>query len=474
MSKRLIGIILIVICTAAYYFLTTEPATSAIWEAEFEDKILSEPIPVSGNFVFWGGNKGKNIYKLYLINSSGQKIAESQNLPHMPFDPIVVGDNIIMADRGRMVRAFSSADLKVLWEVASNDPLERAPTKCDVPTMVVENGIFVKKTFPSVLQMSGKSIFCFNSKTGKQEWDVTVIDDIKDYAADNVLVVIHGYKDIKNPVWRCSGYDLEDGIELWKLEQPVSKETPIFVKNACVLTSSEGEAIAVEQKTGEVLLKNDAKGHIAIKALDEGVILVNQSYTNFAYWSLRTGKSWTSTMKKDFVGAVQIGSCLIFADKTSIRCFNIDSGENLWQKELGDVYGLYPHRNGVFVTYKEDFSSRTTYGACLGADSNANLWLSKGTSIFRKPCITAEGDLLLNYDGSIRLMPKPVFKTLSNTTVPDVAMPDPTAKVNKVFEAKTASETKPLPKKADKKEDKNTNQAIPTELSPVSDEDAGW
>ena len=71
-------------------------------------------------------------------------------------------------------------------------------------------------------------------------------------------------------------------------------------------------------------------------------------------------------------------------------------------------------------------------------------------------------------------MPKPVFKTLSNTTVPDVAMPDPTAKVNKVFEAKTASETKPLPKKADKKEDKNTNQAIPTELSPVSDEDAGW
>ena len=474
MSKRLIGIILIIVCTVAYYFLASEPATSAIWEAAFEDKILSDPIPVSGNYVFWGGNKGKNIYKLYLINSKGQKIAESQNLPHLPFDPIVVGDKIIMADHGRMVRAFSSNDLKVLWEVASNDPFELAPTKCDVPSLVEDNGILVKKAFPSVLQMSGKSIFCFNSKTGTQEWDVSVIDGMKNYASDKVLVAIHGYKDIKNPVWRCSGHDLEDGTELWNLEETVSKETPIFVKNTCVLTSSDGKAIVVDQMTGKVLFKSDAEGYIAVKALDEGVVLANQSYTNFAYLSLLTGKSWTSTLKKDFVGAVQVGSRLLLADKVSLRCFDIDSGVLAWQKDLGDVYGLYPHRNGVFVTYKEDFSSRTTYGACLGADSGNNLWLAKGISIFKKPCATSEGDLLLNYDGSIRLMPKPVFKTLSNAPTPTVNMPDPTEKVNKVFEAKTASNTNSLPKKEDKKEDKKSNQAIPTELPPVSDEDAGW
>ena len=42
------------------------------------------------------------------------------------------------------------------------------------------------------------------------------------------------------------------------------------------------------------------------------------------------------------------------------------------------------------------------------------------------------------------------------------------------FEAKTASSTKPLPKNEAKKEENKTNQTIPTELPPVSDEDAGW
>ena len=476
MSKRLIGIILIILILVIYYLsFTTEKATSAIWQTEFDDKILSDPIPVSGKFVFWGGNKGKNLYKLYLINAQGQKVAESVNLPHLPFDPIVIGDKIIMADHGRMLRAFSSVDLKVIWEVPSNDLFELPPFKCDVPVLSQNNNSIAKKITPCVTQMSGKSIFCIDPQTGKQIWDVTVLDGMKNYASDKVLIAIHGYKDIKNPVWKCSAYDLEDGVDLWNLEEIVSKETPLFIKNTCILTSSEGEVIVVDQLTGKVLLKNDAKGFIAVKALDQGVLLANQSYTTIAYLSLLTGKSWTSSIKKDFVGAVQIGSRLIVADKVSLRCFNIDSGEVVWMKELGDIYGLSPHRNGIFVTYKSDFSSRTTYAACLEADSSENLWLANGSSIFKKPCPTADGDLLINYDGSIRLMPKPQFKTLSNTPTPAVAMPDPTDKVNKVFENKNASKTKTLPSKTeDKKTNAESNQAIPSVLPTVSDEDAGW
>ena len=175
-------------------------------------------------------------------------------------------------------------------------------------------------------------------------------------------------------------------------------------------------------------------------------------------------------MKKDFVGAVQIGSQLIVADKVSLRCFDINSGVVAWQKDLGDIYGCFAHRNGFFVTFKEDFAARKTFGACLGADSSNNLWLAKGTSIFRKPYPLAEGDLLLNYDGTIRLMPKPVFKTTS-TTVSMPSMPDPTQKVNQAFEKITpqkASDTKQI------KNNNNTNQAIPSVVPTVSDEDAGW
>ena len=472
MSKRVIGIVLIVVCLLAYYLLSAESATSSIWQTELNDKILSDPIAVSGNYIFWGGNKSKNLYKLYLINSKGQKVAESQNLPNMPFDPIVIGDKIIMADHGRMLRAFSSKDLKVLWEVASNDPFELPPTKCETPTITNENNSLAKSTTPNVLQMSGKSIFCFDFQNGKPLWDFTVLDGIKNYASDKVLIAIHGYRDIAKPVWKCTGCDLEDGLNIWEFEESVSKETPIFVKNTCILTTSDGEAIVVDQLSGKVLLRSEAKGYIAVKALEEGVILANESYTTFVYWSLLTGKSWTSSLKKDFVGAVQLGSRLIVADKVSLRCFEIDSGILVWQKDLGDVYGCYPHRNGVFVTYKDDFASRTTYGACFGADSSKNFWLAKGNSIFRKPCLTPDGDLLVNYDGTIRLMPKPVFKTVYTQTLPKVDMPDPTEKINKAFEQKSsnpASNTKPLPKKED-----NRNPAIPTVLPPVSDEDAGW
>ena len=67
-------------------------------------------------------------------------------------------------------------------------------------------------------------------------------------------------------------------------------------------------------------------------------------------------------------------------------------------------------------------------------------------------------------------MPKPVFKTTS-TTVSMPSMPDPTQKVNQAFEKITpqkASDTKPI------QNNNNTNQAIPSVVPTVSDEDAGW
>ena len=471
MSKRLIGIILVVVCILAYHLLASDFETTAIWQSYFEEKVLSEPFAVSGNYVYLGGNKAKNYYKLFLINSKGQKVAESVQLPNTPIlEPIVAGNNIILADQGRMVRSFSGTDLQVSWEAASNNPFELPPLKCEVVDLVQEDNNVSKKPIPCVLQMTGKSIFCFDAKSGKQLWDVTVLDDMKNYACDKVLVAIHGYRDIANPVWKCSGYALEDGLDLWKLEENVSKETPLFVKNTCVLTTSEGEAIVVNQQSGEILYRSGAKGYIAIKALDEGVLLANQAYTNFVYLSLLTGKSWTSSLKKDFVGAVQIGSRLVIADKVSLRCFELETGMLVWQRDLGDIYGCFPHRNGVFVTYKEDFAARTTYAICVSADSSESLWVAKGSSLFRKPYPLAEGDLLLNYDGTIRLMPKPAFKT-TTTNVSMPSMPDPTQKVNQAFEKITpqkASDTQKI------QNNNNTNQAIPSVVPTVSDEDAGW
>ena len=149
MSKRLIGIIIVIVCILAYHLLASDFETQSIWQSAIEEKILSDPLAASGNYVFWGGNKGKNLYKLYCINSQGQKVAESQNLPNLPFDPIVIGNNVIMADHARMLRAFSLHDFKVAWEIGANTPFEFPPVKCG------KN---------NVIQGSGNSIFCFDSK----------------------------------------------------------------------------------------------------------------------------------------------------------------------------------------------------------------------------------------------------------------------------------------------------------------------
>ncbi len=458
MSKRLLGIIILIISTIAYYFLTTEFETTALCQTILENKILSDPKIAAGNYFILAGNKAKNLYKFNLIDSKGQILSESQNLPHTPFEPIVIGNNIIAADRGKVLRGFSLPDFKVLWERGSNTPFELGPLPCGES---------------NVIQASDKSIYCFDSKTGKQLWDITLTDGIKNYACDKVIINIHGYKDIEKPIWKCSAYDLEYGDKIWELEEPVSKDTPIFVKDTCILTTASGEAIVVNQLSGNILFRSETKDYTVIKALDEGVLLANKSYTTFAYLSLITGKSWTSSIKKDFVGAVQIGSRLIFADKISLRCFNLDTGVLIWQKDLGDIYDCSPHREGFFVTYKDDFTSRTTYGACLGADSTNSLWLAKGSSIFRKPCPLADGDLVLNYDGTIRVMPKPVFNTssISQNTNSPTATATTTIKDNKKIEEKPS---KDILNTNNQQNNSNTNQAIPSVLPTVSDEEAGW
>lgn len=470
MTKRSTAlIVLIIFCIIAYYILNTEIETPAVWQSHLNNKVLSDYKSVDGNYLFLVGNKAKNFYKFNLFDQKGQLIAESVNLPNTPFEPFVLGKNIIIADHGRVLRGFSLPDLKVKWEIGSKVLFELPPLPCGDT---------------SVIQASGDNIFCLDSKSGEQIWGMTERGNIKSYGCDKAIVSIYGYKDLKNPVWSCSAYDL-DGDRLWDLEEKVIPNTPVFVKNTCILTTATstgkigeplewGDIIVVDQISGEILFRSGAKGYIALKGFDEGVLLANQSYNTFVYLSLLTGKSWSSSLKNDFMGAVQINSRLIVADKKTLRCFEIETGILKWEKNLGDIYGAFPHRNGVFVTYKSSFTSRETYGICLGADSSDNIWLAKGKSIFRTPCPLPDGDLLLNYDGSIRLMPKPSFKSFSDAVMPTNAVVDPTERVNKVFDSKlpkNASNTKAINREVTPKTNvASSSSSVPTAV----DEDVGW
>lgn len=470
MNKFLVGLIIVAACFLAYNIWSSEQETYAVWRTSISNKIYSELLPVNGDFVFWNGNKGKNLYKLTEINKYGQRVADSVELPNLPFAPIVVGDTVVMADYGRMLRGFSVPGLDVAWEAASPSPISFAPLKCGDS---------------KVIQASGKnSIFCFDAKTGKQLWDIELLDDIKSFDCDKSLVVVHGYTDVSNPIWKCVAYDIEDGNQLWVVDCPVSKYKPVFVKNACILTTNEGEPIIVDQTSGNVLYSNNVKGYIAIKGFEDSVMFVSSDYKQAVYFSLIDNSQWSVSLDRELIGAAKHGSKILIVDKSELKCLKTENGEVLWTKKLGDAYEAYPFRNGIFVTYKEYFTSRTSYGTYFDTESAEGVWTAIGKNIFKKPYVTSEGDLLVNYDGSIRMMPKPVSKT-EEGSISDIQMPDPMKNVNQIFE-KNASQkdsentenTENSEKSEDKKnvkaKDENLKEVIPSELPVVSDSDAGW
>lgn len=425
MYKSFIAIILVVVALTGFsLFFAEDSVSAAIWKKQLNTEVYSEPLAALDNYVFWGGDRLKKVYKIFAINSKAEIVAQSPVLPSSPFDPIVVGNNVIAADHARVIRGFSLPTLEVAWEVGANSLFEKAPIKCG----------------KNVLQGSGQSIFCLDAATGKQLWDITELEPIKNYGADQVIISIHGYKDVANPSWKCTAYETEEGSEIWQLGEPVSGAAPVFVKDNCILTTKEGEGIIVNQFTGEILYRTGTKGISQVISLDESAIFVSSNSKEIAFFSFATGKPWTTTITKNVTGAIQIGSRVVIADKISIRCFDLYTGNTFWEKKLGDIYYACPHRNGVFVVYKESFVNRETYGACIDAELGTILWIAKGNSIFRKPYPLSEGDLLLSNNGMAQLMPKPTFNSYSNVIMPPVEMPDPEVQIKKAFEKKYKKE----------------------------------
>ena len=417
MSKKLLGILIVIGSLLVYSLYSVDISTPAKWQKQFDCEIYSEPISASSNILFWGGKMSEKKYKLFVIDTQGNKIAESISLPSSLFEPIVIGDIAIVADHARMLRGFSLPHLRAVWEAGSNDIFDKPPMKCG----------------KNVIQGSGRSIFCLSPKTGKQLWDITELEPIKNYTCDKVVISIHGQKDTKNPIWKCSAYEIEDGAEIWKLAEPVSSIAPIFVRNTCILTTKEGEGIILNQFTGEILYRTGAKGLVQVIGLDDSAIFAGMDFRNIVFFSLLTGKSWTTTINKDLVGAVQLGSRVVIADKVSVRCFDTASGDMLWSRKFGEIYSALPHRSGVFLAYKENFFAKETYAVCLGANSEKELWVAQGNSLFRKPYPLTEGDLLLSHSGNMRLMPIPVFND-NKISIPGLEMPDPTKKIFDAFE----------------------------------------
>ncbi len=444
MPKRLIGLILIITGIIAFHLFGTQPETRAIWQNNVTDKIYLDPVAVGDHFVFLAGDKGKREFKLIQIDSQGKVTAQSTALNNLPFDPVAFDNMVVVGDRAKMVRGFSVPGLNIEWESGTAQAFPMGPIKLG------------KDNF--LIQSDQSLLFCLDNKTGKPVWDKTFTDNLINYGADKAVICIHGHADTKNPVWKASGLDPADGLTLWTLEQKLSSDSPLFVQDICILTNTDGQVLVVDQMTGQVLYQHPVDGLKAIQILDDTLIMLASGGSRLVCMSLMTGNSWTTTLQSGFTGAAKYGNRLLISDKKNLRCLDATSGVLIWNRNLEDIYNAFPFRNGIFITHKDSFFARETFGSYIETATSESLWLAYDRSIFSKPLATSHGDLLLSYGGNFRMMGK------AKSTGPAVIEIDPTQNIN-FWKNKTASETaKPAdttvtPKPEDKKPDTGIDPA---------------
>lgn len=422
MSKRLIGIVLVLACVAAFHLLGSHVETPPVWSRAISAKVFSDPVAAGNNFVFLGGDKGKRSFKLFEVDAAGTLVAESPELNSLPFQPIALGNMVITGDSSRMVRGFSVPGLKLVWENGTVEQFRIAPMKADNERILI--------------QSTASTIFCIDSRTGKPVWEYTFPDSLVNYAVGKVIVCLHGYNDLKEPKWKATALNPEDGSVAWTFAAlPLGQDTPLFVQNICVMASNEGEIMIFDQDHGTLLHKNEIKGLKASQILDDILIMLASGGSRIVCMSLMTGASWSTTVQAGYLNAARYGNRLMLCDKKALRCLDANTGEQLWKKDLSDAYNAFPHRRGIFVTHKDSFFARTTYGSYIETDSNRTVWATGGRSLFMKPLVTNAGDLLLSYDGYYMMMPKPAYELSSDQT----PIADPTQNSIKFWKDETAT-----------------------------------
>lgn len=460
MSSRLLGVILIIISILAFHLLGSQPETQAIWQRSINEKIYSDPVAVGQHFIFVGGDKGKKEYRLYELDVDGNTTAKSVQLPHLPFQPLAYDDIVVVGDQAKMVRGFKVPGLELAWESGTIEPFRIAPVKSG------EN---------LIVQSTANSLFCIDSKTGQPVWDHTFTETLINYGVDQTIVCLHGYTDLKKPRWKATALDAETGEVLWTSTSPLSSDKPLFVQNICVLTSSEGEMLVVDQYAGNLLYKHPIQGLKALDVLDEHLLMLAAGGSRLICLSLMDGRSWTTTMQSNLTGVARHGSRMLVTDKKNLRCLDINNGTLLWTRNLEDVYHAKAYRNGIFVTHKESFFSRSTYGSYIETGNSKSRWTAYGNSNFLNPLLSDKGELLLSYNGTMRMLPR----SKTGDTPVDLSMPGVKKPANPSFWKNTSASsaaaltTAPKEDSASTTTQTTTDQSEPAEnqtISPVPDD----
>lgn len=406
----------LLIAIGVYYFQNFEAETPPLWQKNYDFKIYSDPIVVGDKSYFVGGDKGVNKHFIFETDSNGDITAQTPELPATPFQPELIGKHLIVADAGRMTRAFAVPGLSIIWEQGSEQFFKIKPVKLD------ENRVLVTGNH--------KTLFCINASTGDPEWDCALETPIVSCGADKYIICLHQDPASSEEDSYCAtAINPETGAIAWRITE-LENTPPLFAENICVLSSKGNHTIILEQRSGNIMLKNPDNRFKPIKILETYLLTLSKDKTNLMISSLESGNSWDINLQTPFQEAIKIKDTIFIADKKTLFASNIANGHKKWRMNLQDIYTLSHLRGGLFVTYKEYFTSRTTYGKFINPESSEVLWTAFGEQLFMRPSPMKNGDYLASYNGKVRLMPLVGPKTISSVNSDSVTVNDPFEKLD--------------------------------------------
>ncbi|HOY66586.1 MAG TPA: PQQ-binding-like beta-propeller repeat protein [Candidatus Ozemobacteraceae bacterium] len=387
MSNRLFGLLLVVAGVLSYLLFSFEPPTNELWRAQAPGDITTPPAQVGETFCYLIRQQ-----QLGAIDATG-KLSGPVPLPSQARHPLVgLASGVLVADRSGGYTCYS-ADLKERWKRATLTPSDLSPLP--IPGNLV------------VVSGAHEVLFAVDADTGEQVWESHFDGRVVHLVSSETIGVVYGYDDLKKPSWKLCAIDPADGSLLWTYRDPVEDAPPFVYGGYFIFCDATGRPVAVDQETGEIVYRHESEGYKIATVTGHSLLILANGGTRLDCSDLPTGKSWSVLLSSPFLAAHAVGDAILFADGRGIKCLEATTGFVRWQRELGKTFDAFVHRNGLGITYKDNFLARQTQVTLFTADANRTLWSALDKSRFYKPMALSNADLIVCRSGNIRLLPLP-------------------------------------------------------------------
>jgi hypothetical protein len=403
-NSTLVFLLVVLTLFVGYVFLPASESTSLL-KLTLPGEVKSPPVYFDETAVMILNEK-----KLARITASGvvEKVIDIPAPNRFPL--IKTDEEVVILDRARILRGYSRHDLRQLWERELLEIPDLAPIAFQGNRILVRAG-------PS-------SLFSLNSATGEPQMEARLRGTLIQLATDKVLGCVYGLADAKQPHWRISGVDPDDGEIMWSFPEPVSDDLPLSHQGHFVFCTSRGVPVAVDQMTGEERFRLEKGGLKMVTIVANTLVMLAAGGSRLECLSLTEGTSWSATLPSPLEVCLGDNKNLFIIDTKGIRCVAADTGLIKWQKDLGKTFNAHVVPQGVGVTYKENFVERETYYAFFNPENGLVKWQVTDRGIFWMPNFSSRGHTLVCRTGTYRVMGKAAAGS-AGVTPPDVASGTP-------------------------------------------------